>query len=428
MKKIWGIWSGVLLALTFGMFISCSETDGGSGGGGGDKDGGSNSSKVWDGTADTTWYDVLRNEFTITTAEELAGLARLVNSGKSMYGKTIKLGKNIMLNDTTNWRNWENNPPENIWIPIGAGTGSYNSIFQGIFDGSEYVVSGVYINNSNDYQGFFYVAIEKASIKNCGIVASVIKGRDNVGGLIGQFGADFGTGPSGGTIENCYFKGIVIGRDRVGGLVGGNFRGGILYCYAEGNVRGSNSVGGLVGSATGGYINRSYAAGNVTGTFNIGGLVGRNAASEATFSSSVDPKNSGNIVNCYATGNVTGTSNVGGLVGRNAGYVYNRNRAGEIGMTYAIGKVTISDNNGSSGGLVGVNFQYSGTSGIQPAYISDSYYNLETTLQSDVGKGHGITTAQMKNHQSYPGSWGFGAVWGINSSINDGYPHLRVFQ
>jgi len=55
---------------------------------------------VWDGTADTTWYTNNKSatEYTINTAEKLAGLAKLVNGGGSngtydMSGKTIKLGK-----------------------------------------------------------------------------------------------------------------------------------------------------------------------------------------------------------------------------------------------------------------------------------------------------------------------------------------------
>ena len=34
---------------------------------------------VWDGTIDISWYDGAQNSFTISTAEELAGLAKLVN-------------------------------------------------------------------------------------------------------------------------------------------------------------------------------------------------------------------------------------------------------------------------------------------------------------------------------------------------------------
>ena len=38
---------------------------------------------VWDGTVDTSWYDEAQTEFTITTAEQFAGLAYLVNGAQS---------------------------------------------------------------------------------------------------------------------------------------------------------------------------------------------------------------------------------------------------------------------------------------------------------------------------------------------------------
>ena len=38
---------------------------------------------VWDGTVDTSWYNETDTEFTITTAEQFAGLAYLVNGAQS---------------------------------------------------------------------------------------------------------------------------------------------------------------------------------------------------------------------------------------------------------------------------------------------------------------------------------------------------------
>ena len=37
---------------------------------------------VWDGTADTSWYNETDTEFHIKTAEQLAGLAALTNQDK----------------------------------------------------------------------------------------------------------------------------------------------------------------------------------------------------------------------------------------------------------------------------------------------------------------------------------------------------------
>ena len=59
--------------------------------------------KIWDWTADTTWYtnNKEKTEFTITTAEQLAGLTKLTKY--DFNNQVIKLGADIFLNDTTKW-------------------------------------------------------------------------------------------------------------------------------------------------------------------------------------------------------------------------------------------------------------------------------------------------------------------------------------
>ncbi|MDR0517404.1 MAG: hypothetical protein LBH25_10220 [Fibromonadaceae bacterium] len=83
--------------------------------------------RIWNGKADTKWYKKSETEFTITTPEQLAGLAKLVNSGNDFYGKTVKLGADIMLNDTAGWQNWASKPPKNKWKPIGIYIAGHNA-------------------------------------------------------------------------------------------------------------------------------------------------------------------------------------------------------------------------------------------------------------------------------------------------------------
>ena len=53
---------------------------------------------IWDGSADISWYKPDAQKFTLMTAEELAGVAKLVNEGTSDFkGKTIALGADIFL-------------------------------------------------------------------------------------------------------------------------------------------------------------------------------------------------------------------------------------------------------------------------------------------------------------------------------------------
>jgi len=257
---------------------------------------------VWNGKADTTWYIDYKDEteFTIRTAEELAGLARLVNGTYNMSGKTVKLGNDIALNDTTGWRDWAtSNAGLEQWTVIGIGT---LESFQGTFDGDGHVISGIYINSESDYQGLFgNFGYWGGTIKNLGVVASHIKGGNCVGSLVGY-------NNGGGAIINSYATGNVKGSSYVGGLVGGNW-GTITNSYATWNVSGTTYVGGLVGyNYERGTIADSYAIVNVEGSYVVGGLVGQNW---------------GTITNSYATGNVKGSSYVGGLAGGNNSLITN---------------------------------------------------------------------------------------------------------
>lgn len=69
----------------------------------------------------------------------------------------------------------------------------------------------------------------------------------------------------------------------------------------------------------------------------------------------------------------------------------------------------------NKGGLVGSN---SGT-------VSSSYYDSTVSLQADVGKGAGKITDEMKTQETFSG-WDFINTWGINGSINGGYPYLKL--
>ena len=69
----------------------------------------------WSDLADTSWYDSNESEFTLTTAEELAGVSQLVASGTTFAGKMINIVADINLDG-------------NLWTPIGA----YPALFSGL--------------------------------------------------------------------------------------------------------------------------------------------------------------------------------------------------------------------------------------------------------------------------------------------------------
>ncbi|MDR3000065.1 MAG: hypothetical protein LBU89_02275 [Fibromonadaceae bacterium] len=402
-------------------------------------------------TANIDWYNSSEIEFTISTPQQLAGLAKLVNGGNNFKGKTIKLSANIVLNDTANWQWWTVTPPENEWIPIGEfifDDENFDYIkkerFNGTFDGNGFIVSGIYINNPDSktgwYQGLFGFIGSEGTVKNLGISASYIKGYFYVGGLVGGNRGTIinsystnceveGTdnviggfvGENFGKIDNSHSTCAVKGQGAVGGFVGSNGDKDTLSIisnsYSIGNVWGWNFVGGFVGINGYGSINESFSISHVTGTEikgsyggSIGGFVGSNS--------------NGTISNSYSTGAVIGKNGIipgfGGFAGSNS--------EGRINNSYSIGMVDLAgcfDDFGKQrkncyvGGLVGVN----GLSPKPAGKISGSYYNRETSHQNDKGKGASKTTAQMKQKNTFV-NWDFNKIWSISSEINNGYPHL----
>ena len=166
---------------------------------------------VWDGTADVTWYKDSESSFEITTPEQLAGLAQLVNEGTEDFkDKIIKLDEDIRLNETSNWESWDDtNKPDNEWTAIGTDA----KLFKGTFDGQNHTISGIYISNSNDNQGLFGYVYD-GMIQNLSVADSYIQARNYVGGIVGY--------NNNGTVSNCSNSGTVTGGQIVGGIVGEN--------------------------------------------------------------------------------------------------------------------------------------------------------------------------------------------------------------
>jgi len=276
------------------------------------------------------------------------------------------------------------------WMPIGSSIDA-NTQFTGHFDGGGYAIKNLYIDRAFytwpylNSGGLFGETLG-ATIKNIKLQDVNITGYDYVGGLVGK---SFNT-----TITNSYITGTVKGNDYVGGL-GGLSDTNITSSYFTGVVEGKSWVGGLVGSFLadlGRTITNSYAEAGINGINYVGGLVGQNL--------------NGTVENSYTTGAVTGTNtSVGGLVGENIN--------GIVKNSYATGAVKGPEN--SVGGLVGLNF---GT-------VTASYYDKQTTGQTDTGKGIPKTTAEMKQEATFSG-WNFTNTWAIIEGVT--YPYLQWQQ
>lgn len=229
--------------------------------------------------------------FELDSAADLNGFEVLCNNGNVFTGKTIKLTKDIRLNE-----GWvpavnesgalTNNAGILTWSPIGK-NGVTNTQFDGTFDGQGHSISGVYVNATTRDAGFFGYTGKKAQIKNVKMYDSYINasGQSFVGAIVGSF---FGT-----LIENIYVDESVtiIGATAVGGIAGAFFAGDqgatrtVSKCWFDGEAYSSNLIlGGIVGYLIGGTntISDCLFTGTVTSTkadgsnASAGGLIGEN--------------------------------------------------------------------------------------------------------------------------------------------------------
>lgn len=234
--------------------------------------------EVWDGSIDTSWYaDNKKDTYEISTASELAGLAKLVNEGTSFTSKTLILKKDIYLNeDFENYESWGENPPANTWTPIGEG-----KKFVGNFCGENHTIYGLYINTDKDEQGLFgKVELYDHSdyndhIEGINMKYSYVKGGSKVGTLVGsnEGGQVYSHDCE---ISNSYVQGSETGS-YVGGFVGySKISVDFEKCSFEGEVRGNDYVGGMAGyPGETAHIKSSYVKADITGRHYVGGITGK---------------------------------------------------------------------------------------------------------------------------------------------------------
>lgn len=195
---------------------------------------------VWDGTADISWYEANPDavEFTLTEANELAGLATLVDSGNTFVGKIIKL-------DTDFDFGIVNASGEAIsFDPIGD-----KSPFAGTLDGQGHTISNIYQSGWDfGYEWGAYGSIglfgelQGATIKNVTIDGfdCQIEGGD-IGGITGS-----ATGAC--VFENITIKNSKFGtyNNGIGGIIGWSGAGD--YTFKNINIGSDVILAGLWGS------------------------------------------------------------------------------------------------------------------------------------------------------------------------------------
>ena len=272
--------------------------------------------KTWGDKADTSWYvHETEPEYHIKTAEQLAGLAKLVNADP---GKTNFAGKTFYLDNDIDLSGHE-------WISIGTVLGGdcpeYS--FCGVFDGQGHVISNLYSHESyiegadeshNLLRNALFGSVYNGEVKNLGVADAEIwidPKDDSAGGkgiLVDWMGKS--------KITNCWTSGSIYSGTKIekniGGIVGITMQGcTISGCYSTATLTGNftnseeyyknpdpadwpcDTIGGIVGARFGGSL-------TVTDCWFDGKIV-VNSIQAAV----------GGIVGCIATDN----NSVGGSVG-----------------------------------------------------------------------------------------------------------------
>lgn len=284
---------------------------------------------VWSGKANIKWYldgkAAGAQEWHIKTAEDLAGLACLVNaSNRSCYSggvyydanydvlgykrteldsqkayadssllykptagdgsqlvdgfnfdcQNIYLDADIVLN-TGNAADWGDTPPANVWYPIGGTLpdAAQHPTFNGIFQGEGHTISGAYYVSNPTKEVYcvgLFGMVGKGSLsqfRNLTVENCYFGANNSVGSLCGR-----SRGPI--TVMNCCIKNCFIVANtetsqQYGGMIGGVYGGGatIANCGLENvTVICPRYLGGFIGLSNGQSVTvkNSYITGTVT--------------------------------------------------------------------------------------------------------------------------------------------------------------------
>ena len=242
---------------------------------------------TWDGTADTSWYDENKTEFEISTAEQLAGMAKLLEKDTySFKDKTIYLETDVDL---------QNKP----WTPIGnnfkdQSGNNYNRLSGAVFNGNGHIIYNLFIDASKlEHTGEancgFFGFVENSSISNLGIESGVLlnevggyedgllagkmndcnvsdcyvtgkiteKGDINcIGGMIGDIYSSSSSKPV--ILERCYANVEIIAGEKANATIGALCTGSlwsrtqdliIRDCYSSGTIQSNSEQANVAGLA-----------------------------------------------------------------------------------------------------------------------------------------------------------------------------------
>lgn len=406
--------------------------------------------------------EIIIEDYTIATKEELEIFRNHVNNKENYEGKKILLVEDINLNENKYTINQDKtivfNSEAEQWTPIG----NSDNVFKGELDGQGHTIKGIYIDDtSKEEQGL--IGVNEGTIKNLTLEEGNIIAGYCVGGV---------TGRNYGVIDKVINKAKIEAKgssnvySSVGGVCGVN-NGKIEKSKNYGNIKGEKmNVGGICGGATGEILNCENLCETVDATgassdgyCRLGGIVGYSEGKIEQCHNKADVTgngaNIGGIVGlargvidqCYNTGvieslnqNAKGNNTTGGIVGYTYNTVSNCYNTGEIkGTTKIIGgivgsNVKMSDtvkqeiiNCYNIGKVEEINSYYGGIIG-EGAGTSNCYY-LEGTAKFGFGGADATsgndTNAVKKTETELKSLTTLGNAFKEDKDkINDGYPIL----
>lgn len=285
-----------------------------------------NTFAVGEGWSDETNRDTAWTDGAISTPQQLAQFAYLVNTGGYNGTNNVWLKNDIDLGGKE-------------WTPIGNEDDD-DKIYSGLFDGNGFTISNMSITAFTKAYGevglyglFGLFAGTVRNVRVTGVIeCSSTLNNHFIGGIAGY--SHYGK------IINCIsdvtitVTSDILAASDIGGIVGANY-GEVSKCVNNGDIylkKGNSSpVGGIAGLSVG-IIDRCENHGDIEGyTTYIGGIVGYGYKYEAYYENP-------SVTNCYNTGNITDISCVvslyyGGIVGYNNNVViencYNTGTAAE---------------------------------------------------------------------------------------------------
>lgn len=347
--------------------------------------------------------------FQISNAEDLYWFSEYVNSENETANAILT--SDITINDGTfdtegNFLPETQGSTVKEWIPIDT--------YQGIFDGQNYTINGLYYKNTDksSYGGFILKTKESSVIKNLSLENSYIYADKMVGGICGY---------NSGTILNCTNNATVVGKNSsIGGISGySTTTGEFKNCINNGTVSGNCYVGGICGENASNILN-CYNTSAISGNNSVGGIYGRYIP---CYYNTV-------VINCYNNGTISGSLySIGGICGESIATIAN---------CYNIGNIKINSSTYYTGGICG-NLTYNNINGKNVIGTIYNCYSINNPIGRYDAKCTVTSTAQMNESAFHSGEVAYllgqgkivvndvtynDDVWGQNLKDAESYPEL----